>query len=510
MRVQHSRAVLALRPLASVLLLVATVLAGGPAGAAADRTLRAGLVALPPALGNPFRDTQIPSSYTMAAIFDGLTRFVDQGELQPWLALSWERTDPVTWRFRLRPGVLFQDGSKFDAAAVAAAIDYVTSPAAQRESIARELHQVKAARIVDELTVEIETRYPDPTLPRSLPVLWIPQPALWREKGPEGFAQAPIGTGPFKLERWTPTRAVLVAHRQAWRAPQMERLELIAMPEADTRLQSIAAGAIDIAIGLGADEIEGLAAAGIHSLVTHEPGVMGVAFLTTKPGPLADLRVRRALILAVNRQLIVEKGLGGFTRTAALVAPPGVIGYDPAIGPLPYDPVRARQLLVEAGYGNGFHLIFEVVLGGTAGDVMMYQQIAADLRKVKVELELRAIPLQKLLTNLAFGGWTSDGFSIPYSSAPSRDALRALRVNSCLGRAPWFCDQDLTARIEATSREPDLDRRIAQTRELVAAYYDAAPHLSVYDNVRFFGLAPTLTGFGEANDLIDWAAIDRR
>ncbi|MDB5367368.1 MAG: hypothetical protein JWM77_3295 [Rhodospirillales bacterium] len=508
MRVQHSPAVLVLRNLASVLLLAACLVTG-PAGAD-DRTLRAGLVALPAALGNPFRDTQIPSTYTISAMFDGLTRFDDKGELQPWLALSWERTDPVTWRFHLRPGVLFQDDTRFDAAAVAAAIDYVTSQAAQRESVARELHQVKGARIVDELTVDIETRYPDPTLPRTLPVLWIPQPTLWREKGPEGFAQAPIGTGPFKLERWTPTRAVLVAHKHGWRAPRMERLELIAMPEADTRVQSLAAGAIDVAIGLGADEIEGLKAAGINSLVSHEPGVMGIAFLTTKPGPLADRRVRRALILAVDRHLIVEKALGGVTRTAGLVATPGVIGYDPAIGPMPYDPVRARQLLTAAGYGNGFHLIFDVVIGGTAGDAVMYQQIAADLRKVGVEVELRAIPLQKLLINLAFGGWTSDGFGIPYSASPSRDALRSLRVNSCLWRAPWFCDKELTARIEATSREPDLDRRIAQTRELVAAYYDAAPHLSVFDNVRFFGLAPTLTGFDESDDLIDWAAIDRR
>ncbi|GIL38468.1 ABC transporter substrate-binding protein [Roseiterribacter gracilis] len=509
MRVQHSPAVpTALRHLASILLL-AIALVPNRAGAA-DRTVRAGLIALPPGLGNPFRDTQIPSSYVITAIYDGLTRFDAQGDLQPWLALSWERTDPVTWRFRLRPGVLFQDNTKFDANAVVTAVDYLISPAAQRESVARELSQIKEARFVDELTVDIETKWPDPALPRSLPVLFIPQPALFRAKNIDEFAQAPIGTGPFKLESWTPTRATLVAHKRGWRPPKMDRLELIAMPEADTRVQSLAAGAIDLAVGLGADEIEGLKAAGIRNLVTHEPGVMGIAFLTTKPGPLADVRVRRALILAVNRQLIVEKGLSGLTSTAAGVAPAGVIGHDPQLTPMPYDPARAKQLLADAGYGNGFRLIFDIVVGGTAGDVVMYQQIAADLRKVGVEVELRAIPLQKLLTNVAFGGWTSDGFGIPYSSSPTRDVLRALRVNSCLWRAPWFCDEKLTAQIEATTREADLDRRIAMTRDLVDAYYDAAPHLSVYDNVRFFGLQPALTGFSESNDLIDWAAIERR
>lgn len=496
------------RLLATVLLSAVWLVTG--IAQAADRTLRVGVISLPAGLGSPFREVQIPSIYTLTAIYDGLTRFDERGVLQPWLALSWERTDQVTWRFRLRPNVLFQDGSKFDANAVVAAIDYLISPPGQREAAARELAQIKEARFVDELTVDVETRWPDPTLPRSLPVLLIPQPALFRGQDIDDFAQAPVGTGPYRLERWTPTRASFTAHKRAWRTPQMERLEIIAMPEADTRVQALAAGAIDVAVGLGADEMDGLKAAGIQSLVTREPGVMGIAFLTTRPGPLADVRVRRALILAVDRKLIVEKGLGGFTQAAGGVAPPGVIGHDPALQPMPYDPARARQLLAEAGYRDGFRLVFDVVIGGTAGDVVMYQQIAADLRKVGVQVELRAIPLQKLLTLVAFGGWTSDGFGIPYSAAPSRDVLRALRVNSCLWRTPWFCDRDLTARIEAATREGDLDRRIEMTRALVGAYYEAAPHLSVYDNVRFFGLQPGVAGFNESDDLIDWAPVVRR
>jgi peptide/nickel transport system substrate-binding protein len=474
----------------------------------AEKVLRVGLVSLPNGLGDPYRENNIPSIYTTAAMLDGLTRFDRDGVLQPWLALSWSQIDPSTWRFKLRPQVTFQDGTPFNAAAVVAVVDYLTSDAAKREGVARELSTIAGAQAVNDLTVDIHTHTPDPLLPRSMPLLYAVQPDLWKTKGPDGFAQAPIGTGPFKLERWSSARADLVAYKNAWNPPKADRLILTPMPEVDTRLQALASGAVDIAVIVGPDDVATIEGQGGKVVTAVEPVTIGLSLITTKPGPLQDKRVRQALNYGVDRQQIVAKLFGGRTVAATGTATVGAIGYDPALQAIPYDPARAKALLAEAGYPNGFKMVAEIVVGGSPGDGAMYQQVAADLSKIGVDLELRIIPIQKLLTNVLSGAWAGDAFGMSFDETPSIDALRPIKVHSCLWPAPWYCDKTIMPKIEAAMHEPDLDKRVALTREIVDYYREEAPLLSLYQIVRYFGLSSKVRGFDEINGFIDYANID--
>ena len=131
------------------------------------KTLRVGLVALPPDRGYPYNSSGIPTIYTYRAIFDGLTFVTDKGEVLPYLATSWEQLDELTWRFKLREGVSFSNGAPFNADSVVFAVRHLTRPGAIIDVIARELVGVKSAEAENPLSVLIKTSRPEPLLPAA-------------------------------------------------------------------------------------------------------------------------------------------------------------------------------------------------------------------------------------------------------------------------------------------------------------------------------------------------------
>jgi peptide/nickel transport system substrate-binding protein len=480
------------------------------ANAPAD-TLRLGLIGLPPSLGNPYRTTNIPSILTWGAIFDGLTRIDGQGHLMPWLAMSWEPIDQTTWRFKLRPNVTFSNGEKFDAQAVVKTVDYLIGPGAPIEGTARELQSLAGARVVDALTVDILTKYPDPILPRSLPIMYIVAPAQWQKLGPDGFAREPVGTGPYKVDRWDASRASLSAFAGSWRAPKIPKLEIYAVPEGSSRTQGVGANQIDIALAIGPDDAQAAEAAGGKAIHWMNAAVMGVAFVTAKnvnpKSPVLDRRVRQALNYAVNKQAIIDALLYGTTTARGQPAPAVAWGHDPKIAPYPYDPAKAKALLTEAGYPNGFKMVLEATIGGGAADAAMYQQVAADLAAVGVAVEIRTIPVQTLLRNSNEGGWSGDAFGMSYATEPSVTALRPLRVWSCLWLSPWYCNRDIQPKIDAAMREFDEAKRLAMVQEIMQFYHEDAPSIFLYDVVRFGALAQRVQKFKEENGFINFHEI---
>jgi peptide/nickel transport system substrate-binding protein len=495
---------------AHIFLAVAFIaLAGVPAAARAPAdTLRLGLIGLPPSLGNPYRTTNIPSILTWGAIFDGLTRIDGEGRLQPWLALSWEVIDPTTWRFRLRPNVTFSNGEKLTAAAVVNAVEYLVGPGRAIEGTARELQSLAGARIVDALTVDILTKYPDPILPRSLPIMYIVAPDQWQRLGADGFAREPVGTGPYRLDRWEPSRASLSAFEESWRAPKIPKLEIYAIPEGSARTQGVGANQIDIALAIGPDDARAAEAAGGKGVHWIHPGVMGVAFVLVNNqnanSPVLDRRVRQALNYAVNKQAIVDALLYGTSVPRGQPAPAVAWGHNPAVAPYPYDPGRAKALLAQAGYPNGFSMVLEATIGGGAADAAMYQQVAADLAAIGVAVEIRTIPVQTLLRNSNEGGWSGDAFGMSFATEPSVTALRPLRVWSCLWLSPWYCNRALQPQIDAALREFDEEKRLRMVQDIMAAYHEDAPAIFLYDVVRFGALTRRVQNFKEENGFINF------
>ncbi|MDX2225042.1 MAG: ABC transporter substrate-binding protein [Rhodospirillaceae bacterium] len=471
----------------SVPLFAAAVAVSLAAQPAAAKTLRVGGTQAPPTLGNPYSAVGPPASTTWSAMFDALTYLDAKGDVLPALALSWENTSPRTWVFKLRPGVKFQNGTDFAADDVIAVLDYLKSPDGARWLVAGELRIIESYRSVDPMTVEITTVAPDAILPKRMNIIMIVEPGAWKTLGPDGFGLTPVGTGPFILKDWgrSSGRGVMEPFKDSWRAPkQVTRLELVNILDTAARTQALMADQIDVAVGLNPEDGALLDGNGFRAQYEPSAVVMSIAFRTERAdtAPLKDKRVRQALNYAVDKEGIVTTILAGTTRVASQGATPETYGYNPDLKPYPYDPAKAKALLAEAGYPNGFPLKIEVLTNLGMSDTTVYQKMAEDLGKIGVAVELRPNTFAGWLRHYMSGEWDDiDAFSLTWNSAPFQDVIRPIEYFSCMKTAKFFCDPEMVPLIEASNREMDPDQRQAKLREIMARMYDAAPALWLVD-----------------------------
>ncbi|MDX2142650.1 MAG: ABC transporter substrate-binding protein [Rhodospirillaceae bacterium] len=489
----------------------AAVATPAPTTKSAPKTLRVGLVALPPERGYPYNSTGLPTIYTYRAIFDGLTFVTNDGEVLPYLATAWKQVDPLTWRFTLRENVTFSNGKPFTADAVVFAVEHLRSPEASTDAIARELVGVQSAVAESPTSVLLKTSRAEPLLPAALEQLLIVEPEHFKAVGKEGFAAAPIGTGPFMVKTWSNAKIELDAFKGSWRAPKVDALELIAVPETSARVQGILSDQIDLAVAMGREDVLALDAGGAAFTVTPSNSVLAVTFILSKlpPGhPLLDKRVRQALNYAVNKQAYIDALFGGLTQAASQPTTKSGFGYDPTIAPYPYDPEKAKALLAEAGHPKGFEFTVELTPAGGTALSETYQQVASDLAKVGVNMIIRAITVPQLVRGVQTGEWSGQAFNMNFSAERTTDALRPVRLHSCLGMAPWYCDKGVTAKIEQAYATADLDARRALTQEIMRHYHDEAPVIWLHEVVLFEGMSKRVRGYRNDHTVISYQNIE--
>ena len=475
--------------------------------AAAETTLKVAITTLPPRMGNPFATSATPSITTLSAMYDGLTRIEADGRLIPWLAVSWRAVDARTWRFELRRDVMFSNDVPLTSEAVVAAVDYLVNRAAPTDNLRRDLPVLETARAVDRHTVEIVTKFPEPSMPRYASVLALPEPGAFRDLGRDGFNKAPVATGPFIAEAFEPNRAVFRAFKGGWRPPRVDRLELIELPDATARLQAILTGAVHIATGLNPEDLAELEAAGHTGLSWQDGTVSSISLVTTRALPFNDVRVRLALNHAVNRAPIIAELLHGRTVSANQPAARGVHGRDGSIPDYDYDPDKAKRLLAEAGYAKGFSCTLETSGFGGAS-VAAYQQVAADLARVGVTMDIRTLQGPQYLANMFNTGQYADAVTVPWVSAPTVDVIRPILIHSCRSKFAWFCEPSLTPLIEAAQAEWDETKALDLRRQLSRAYHDLAPAIFLYEQVMFTGQHNSARGFSETFGMVAYDRIE--
>ncbi len=484
-----------------ITVLTGLVIAAANSSIAAEKVLRLGFTALPTSKGNPFRSTASTSYTFFTALFDPLTQIDDQGKVHPWLAIEWAPENETTWRFKLRPGVTFSNGEPFDASAVKTSLDFLLSDAALAQTVARDIEFIAGARVIDALTIEIVTKSPNILLPRYLAGINIVAPKHFTAVGLDAFAQTPVGTGPFKLEEWSPEKVTMSAFKGSWRAPKVDQLVILALPDSTSRLQALETGRVDVATNISTDDKGRLEAAGNRFHRRNPTRVMVVSFETIRAGsPFRDVRVRQAMNYAVNRQSIVDNLLGGLTVLASQPAAPAVVGYAPDLKPYPYDPQKARALLKDAGYANGFSFVMEVPNGQLANDGAVAQQIAADLAAIGVKVDIREIDFAQVVRNMSLGNWKGLAMYTDFATAPSLDLMRAFIRHSCGWASPWFCDPTIEPVIAEAERTFDLDRRIQLTQKASQHYRDVAASLFLYPGISLDGIAARVTVWQPWND----------
>ncbi len=489
------------------ILLAVVLLYAAPLSARDETVLRVGITALPPSQFNPYANTGLPYVYVWSAVFDGLTFIDEAGVVQPWLATAWRNVDPLTWQFDLRRDVTFSDGTPFNAAAVVTVTQHLTSPAAARDIVARMMSFLDSARAIDAYTVEIKTKIPTPLLPRFLTQFHIISPTQLAALGLEGFARAPVGTGPFVVERIAPNSVQLRAHQKSWRKPTIDRLEFVANAEASTRKLALLSGRLDVAMNLGPEETAAIVEAGGQEVFWRDAAVWSYQFRGSVNNPFGiapfkDIRVREALNLAIDRKAIIDALLAGKTVPTNQPAPAEAYGYNSELSPIPYDPTRAKKLLTEAGYANGFSFVMESTVGSGPADAALHQVVAQYLAAIGVKMVIRPISTNQLIRNVVEGGWSGDAFGLFYNLEPTADVLRALDTHSCLWHHAWYCNPATTPLIQSAHQEFDLARGLALRRQVMAAYRNDWAAIFMHQAVRYAGLSAKASDFKVVNNFI--------
>ena len=478
------------------------------AGQAAGTTLRIAVDALPPFLGHPFASTARPTVFTTSAIYEGLIRFDIDGNLTPLLAVSWENIDPLTWRFTLREGVRFSNGSKLTSESIATAVRWLTSDESLRDGVRGEIPFLRDVRVVDARTADIVTAFPVPNMPRYAGSLIMAEPQLFASLGRQGYAENPVGTGPFTVKAWQATTITMEAFRDAWRPPKVDAVEIVALPSIFGRVQALLSGRVDVATALGPDERQTVEVGGAVVQSWLDPSVAAITFVTVHGGPLADVRVRRALNYAVNKEQIIETFFDGLTVPATQGVSRQALGYNPDLKPYPYDPARARQLLSEAGLEDGFSFTF-LTQSGVGSGSLVFQQVASDLARLGVEMVIRQLPaaayFDAVLRDPEHGN--ADAHATIWPAWPIFDAMRPLLMHSCLRPTPWHCDQSIQPKINAALEEWDEARGLKLRQELMAYTRNTAPAIFLYESPEFVGLSSKVRNYRQLHGIIAYHDI---
>ena len=432
------------------------------------------------AMLNPFASLFQGVINPHSMIHDMLFTISTEGALEQSLALTANPTSDNTWRIDLRPGVHYSNGRPFTAEAVVKTVNYLQSAAARRYVISAETRTIKSIRAIDDLTVEVETFVPDVLLPRRFSTIPMPEPWLYEDIGPDAFSQAPIGTGSYVLEDWRSDeqRPLLVAHAESWRAPvEFDRVDIRIVKDAPSQVQALMSGQIDLGYNFGVVEIDALSEMGFNVVTRPGGQIISIALSNTDPDkPFADQRVRQALNYAVDKNAIADIIMFGTTTPAGQPGIPGMTGYNPNVSPYPYDPKRAKALLLDAGYGDGFSFKAQVLITGVLEAPTMYQKIAQDFAAIGVGMEIKPLQGPEWIQKYFSGNWgKGDAISATWNGASYWDVIRAIEIFSCKKTGAFFCAPDLMPMIDSTHGMFDPVKREAVLQDLSLAMHNLAP-----------------------------------
>ncbi len=477
----------------------------------AEKVFRLAMSDEPPSKGNPYFTTAPNPNFFFAIIYDALTQIDNDGSVVPWLAESWEPETETAWIFRLRSGVRFSNGEPFNGDAVKTVFDMLRSEAALGFSWHREIARFPGIDVIDELTVRIHTDRPNALAPNYLSNLYMAAPVHLKDHSFQGLVDRPIGTGPFKLDRWETGRVSFSAHRESWIAPKADAMSFFAVTDSTARLQALMTGQVDVVIAISTDQIGMLEQAGHRAVLRTPVRILAWGLKSTDPAsPFSDVWVRRAVNYAVDKHAITEHLLAGVVEPATQPATPIAFGYHPDLAPYPHDPETAKALLRDAGYENGFTFLLESPSGTQSNDLAVLQQISADLSQVGVTVNIRLLTFPELVRATLLGEWSGEALVTDFTNRFA-DALTPFARggnHGCNGINPWYCDQAITDIANAAYGTFDLGAREAMTLQVIKHHHDDAQSLFLFPIVGLDGIHQRVTGWQTRNDQVLYHLID--
>lgn len=444
---------------------------------------------------DPHRDVGVPTITVNSNVYDSLLVRDQNMQIAPALAISFKRINPTTLELALRKGVVFHNGDPFDAKDVKFSIDRVlskTEPSPQRGW----LNTVSSVQVVDSHTVRLITTVPDPVLPARLTLIAMVPKAYVEKVGSEGLAAKPIGTGPYQVGRWVRgDYADLDTYAKYWGGkPSIERARFRAIPDVAARIAALQAKDVHLITNLPPDYAEPIKKrADLNVVSTLSPRVLFIGLVNTRPGPLQDKRVRQAINHAVNvdaivKSLLLGNGIRSGDVNGHLLR---LLGADFKSSLYDYNPAKAKRLLAEAGFPNGFQIDMDTPNGRYVMDRDIAQVVASQLAAVGIKVNLKVHEwgtYSQMFTTHKVSPMYLLGWALP-SMDPDHWATPLLGDDEPITN---FEDAELHAAITAARQELDEAKRIERYKALNRMVHEKAPWLFLHQQMDLYGVNAAL------------------
>lgn len=443
---------------------------------------------------DPRNATGTTTAQVLAHIFSSLVRTDEKGEIVNDLAESYEVVNDTTWKFKLKEGITFHDGSKLTSEDVKYTIDTIKNKE-NKFKLASDF-SFMTVNVIDELNFEIVTDEPFAALLLRLNYVKIIPKAYVEKVGSEEFAKAPIGSGPYKfVERSKDEKVVMQAYDNYFGGkPAIDKVTYYVIPEAASRIAALESGDVDIISNVETSQVERLKAEdNIEVIGNPTTRVIFMGMNTLAEGPLQNVKVRQALNYAVDRQAIIKGVLDGYATQIATISTPEYDGYDPSITPYEYNPEKAKQLLAEAGYLNGFEIDFSVTSGYLNGQDVG-QAVAAQLGEVGIKCTVKEIDSATQREQIAAGTVAPlymNGIGGPYSNI---DLVAKLSFSTG-ERYSTYSNPDFDAlrlKAAATVDKNEANKLLSQLQQMAK---DEAPAIFMYQQYGMYAYNTKVVGW---------------
>jgi peptide/nickel transport system substrate-binding protein len=469
---------------------------------------------------DPHINNEGPTNAMKDNIYGRLVHRLPNLTVEPDLATDWELGDDgVTWTFNLREGVTFHNGNPFNADDVVYSFERQNQDASEMSFA---LASIETLRKVDDLTVEIVTKGPDPILLLNMPFLYIVDQEYMEENdatevvrgaGKTNFANTNAnGTGPFKLVEWVQDNRIVLEPFEGWwnqanRTDNIEQAIFTPIANDATRVAALLSGEIDVMYPVPLQDIARLEGdAGLEVLQGPELRTIFLGFdqwrdeLLDQPGsgknPFKDVRVREAFAHAIDLDAIHRVVMRGASTPTGLMIAPGVKGFQEDMNtPYALDPDRSKELLAEAGYADGFPVTLDCPNDRYVNDEAICTAVVPMLQRIGIDITLNAqtksLHFNKIgqtednNTSFYMLGWTPGTFD-------AHNALQNLLTLDGEGQGTWNSGRYQNARVEELTDQIavtiDEDERNALIREAFQIHKDEVGHIPLHQQALAWGV----------------------
>lgn len=505
------------RSVAALVFAAAVVLAVSGASLAAPRTT----AAVPPntviVAQSVDPTTMDPQNQRETTTFNVLVHFYDPlierdprnpKKFDGVLAKSWRRLSPTAFRFVLRKGVKFDDGSPFNADNVKYNIDRImgTLPGETAPPLAAfQYTSINGVHVINPYTVDIGTKAPDPLLlARLTALLMIPTGSV--DKNANALASHPDGTGPYTLVTWDRNNQVVMKAKPNYflGKPKIANVIFKDMPDDASRLAALQAGAVDVISNLppaNAGQVNSSGSATVKSVPSAR--ITSIWLDTLDVPQLKSVKVRQALNYAVDVNTIIKKVMSGYALRTATIVPPYFSGYSSKVKPYRYDPKKAKALLKQAGYPNGFSMTVMVPAGRYLLGEQIAQAVVGYLNAVGVKAKVDIVDFgvfakatqTRHIPAAFFAGWGESFFS------PIDEAQVAILCGT--KGFSWYCNSKVDRLINQAATTLNQKKQNAVIVKFQKAILANPPFIFLFAYKDLYGVSKRLNWTPRTDETID-------